>query len=85
MHIKTLFKKYLSFIMVMSLFATCVFGCAPKPQDVFEQEADQWFDTFSDAQSVVKSKVTYEYSKTGSVAVSKPSMQTCLFPHIMIR
>ncbi len=74
MHIKTLFKKYLSFIMVMSLFATCVFGCAPKPQDVFEQEADQWFDTFSDAQSVVKSKVTYEYSKTGSVAVSKPSI-----------
>lgn len=74
MSLKNSVKKCISLIAAAVMLCTLLASCAPKPQDVFKQEADSWFEGFSDAQTAAKPTVSYQYSKNGSIAVSKPSI-----------
>ena len=62
-------KRFLSVLIILCVLAS-VCACAPKPQDVFKREANEFFDT-----GLSKGEETVSYNDKGSVAVSKPKLK----------
>lgn len=72
--IKIMILRVLSGLSAVVVVLCSLAACAPKPESVFKDEADQWFDGFEKAQAALKAEKNYEYNEKGSVAVSKPKV-----------
>ncbi len=72
--IKIMILRVLSGLSAVVVVLCSLAACAPKPESVFKDEANQWFDGFEKAQAALKAEKNYEYNEKGSVAVSKPKV-----------
>lgn len=72
--IKLKVLKILSGMSAVVIILSSLTACAPKPESVFKDEAEQWFSGFEETQAALKAEKNYEYSEKGSVAVSKPKV-----------
>ncbi len=68
-------RRYAAAAVAAVMAAAMLPSCAPKPEKVFEDEANAYFETYRESKQALSGSAVYEYNETGSVAYIEPKSE----------